>query len=144
MIRRIVSFAVHQPMFMAMLLALFVGAGIASFRSLPVEAFPDVTDVQVDAADAGAESLRAGLGARIEKKHFDATHHCWAFRLFSGRERSSDAGEPNGTAGKPIANAIEGAGLHDTGVVVVRWSVGLTERVHRYQIRSGCSAPSVL
>src|SRR2546421_3233959 len=47
MIRRIVSFAVHQPMFMAMLLALFVGAGVASFRSLPVEAFPDVTDVQV-------------------------------------------------------------------------------------------------
>src|ERR1700704_3534005 len=47
MIRRIVSFAVHQPMFMAMLLALFVGAGIAAFRSLPVEAFPDVTDVQV-------------------------------------------------------------------------------------------------
>src|SRR3954452_6779015 len=47
MIRRIISFAVHQPMFMAMLLALFVGAGIVAFRSLPVEAFPDVTDVQV-------------------------------------------------------------------------------------------------
>ena len=47
MIRRIISFAVHQPMFVAMLLALFVGAGVAAFRSLPVEAFPDVTDVQV-------------------------------------------------------------------------------------------------
>jgi cobalt-zinc-cadmium resistance protein CzcA len=47
MIRRIISFAVHQPMFVAMLLTLFVGAGIAAFRSLPVEAFPDVTDVQV-------------------------------------------------------------------------------------------------
>src|SRR4051812_999194 len=47
MIRRIISFAVHQPAFMAMLLALFVGAGIVAFRSLPVEAFPDVTDVQV-------------------------------------------------------------------------------------------------
>src|SRR3954454_10664403 len=47
MIRRIISFAVHQPAFMAMLLALFVGAGVAAFRSLPVEAFPDVTDVQV-------------------------------------------------------------------------------------------------
>src|SRR5206468_3773178 len=47
MIRRIISFAVHQPAFMAMLLALFVGAGIAAFKSLPVEAFPDVTDVQV-------------------------------------------------------------------------------------------------
>src|SRR3954454_13475377 len=47
MIRRIISFAVHQPMFMAMLMALFVGAGVAAFRALPVEAFPDVTDVQV-------------------------------------------------------------------------------------------------
>src|SRR3954465_245551 len=47
MTRRIISFAVHQPAFMAMLLALFIGAGVVAFRSLPVEAFPDVTDVQV-------------------------------------------------------------------------------------------------
>ncbi|HEV8148320.1 MAG TPA: efflux RND transporter permease subunit, partial [Bryobacteraceae bacterium] len=47
MIRKIVSFALHQPFFLILLLALFVGAGIAAFRSLPIEAFPDVTDVQV-------------------------------------------------------------------------------------------------
>src|SRR5215510_769803 len=47
MIRRIVSFAIHQPLFLSLLLLLFIGAGIASFRSLPIEAFPDVTDVQV-------------------------------------------------------------------------------------------------
>lgn len=62
----------------------------------------------------------------IEKRWFDATHHCWAFRLFhEGRTRSSDAGEPSGTAGKPILAAIEGAGLHDVGVVVVRWFGGV-------------------
>lgn len=60
--------------------------------------------------------------ARVEKKYFDATHHCWAFRLFrEGRQRSSDKGEPSGTAGKPILVAIESAELHDVGVVVVRW-----------------------
>jgi uncharacterized YigZ family protein len=63
--------------------------------------------------------------ARIEKRYFDATHHCWAFRLFDGRARSSDAGEPSGTAGKPIAMAIEGAALHDLGVIVVRWFDGI-------------------
>jgi uncharacterized YigZ family protein len=63
--------------------------------------------------------------ARIEKKYFDATHHCWAFRLFSGRERSSDAGEPSGTAGKPILGAIDSAQLHDVAVVVVRWYGGV-------------------
>jgi len=64
--------------------------------------------------------------ARIQKRHFDATHHCWAFRLFTGaRSRSSDAGEPSGTAGKPILAAIEGAALHDLGVIVVRWYGGI-------------------
>jgi uncharacterized YigZ family protein len=63
---------------------------------------------------------------RIQKRHFDATHHCWAFRLFAdSRSRSSDAGEPSGTAGKPILAAIEGAALHDIGVVVVRWYGGV-------------------
>lgn len=63
---------------------------------------------------------------RAQKKHFDATHHCWAFRLFAdARSRSSDAGEPSGTAGKPILAAIEGASLHDLGVIVVRWYGGI-------------------
>ena len=80
-------------------------------------AFPVSTD------DSFFEEL-----ARIEKRHFDATHHCWAFRLFADgnvRQRSSDAGEPSGTAGKPILSSIEGASLHDTGVVVVRWYGGV-------------------
>lgn len=64
--------------------------------------------------------------ASIEKRHFDATHHCWAFRLFTGdRARSSDAGEPPGTAGKPILGAIQAPDLFDLGVVVVRWFGGV-------------------
>ena len=64
--------------------------------------------------------------AAVEKRFFDATHHCWGFRLFrDGRSRSSDAGEPSGTAGKPILNAIESAELHDAGVIVVRWYGGI-------------------
>jgi uncharacterized YigZ family protein len=63
---------------------------------------------------------------QVEKRHFDATHHCWAFRLFANdRARSSDAGEPSGTAGKPILGAIESADLFDAGVVVVRWYGGV-------------------
>src|SRR5438477_1517406 len=61
---------------------------------------------------------------RIQKQHFDATHHCWAFRLRE-RSRSSDAGEPSGTAGKPTLSAIEGAELFEVGVVVVRWYGGV-------------------
>jgi uncharacterized YigZ family protein len=62
----------------------------------------------------------------VSKQYFDATHHCWAFRLLANeRSRSSDAGEPSGTAGKPILAAIEGAGLYDTAVIVVRWFGGI-------------------
>lgn len=73
----------------------------------------------IESEETFFDELRA-----IEKKHFDATHHCWAFRLVE-RERSSDAGEPGGTAGKPILAAIEGASLHETAVVVVRWYGGV-------------------
>jgi uncharacterized YigZ family protein len=75
----------------------------------------------IESEDAFFEEL-----TRIQKRYFDATHHCWAFRLFvDARSRSSDAGEPSGTAGRPILSAIEGAALHDVGVVVVRWYGGI-------------------
>lgn len=62
----------------------------------------------------------------VRKEYFDATHHCWAFRLFADeRARSSDAGEPSGSAGKPILSAIESADLYDAGIVVVRWFGGV-------------------
>ena len=74
---------------------------------------------------ASEEEFFAEL-ALVQKKYFDATHHCWAFRLFAeSRSRSSDAGEPSGTAGKPILAAIEGASLHDAGAIVVRWYGGI-------------------
>ncbi|HZQ73231.1 MAG TPA: CusA/CzcA family heavy metal efflux RND transporter, partial [Burkholderiales bacterium] len=47
MIRRIVAFALYQPLFIALGVALFIGAGAFAFKNLPVEAFPDVTDTQV-------------------------------------------------------------------------------------------------
>src|SRR5574343_1643315 len=47
MIKRITHFALHQPLYILLGLALFISAGIAAFRTLPIEAFPDVTDTQV-------------------------------------------------------------------------------------------------
>src|SRR5881227_1607017 len=74
---------------------------------------------------ASEETFFAELSS-IQKQHFDATHHCWAFRLFANeRARSSDAGEPSGTAGKPILGAIESADLFDVAVIVVRWFGGV-------------------
>ena len=47
MIKRIVHFALTEPLFVLLGLLLFIGGGIAAFRTLPIEAFPDVTDTQV-------------------------------------------------------------------------------------------------
>src|SRR5436309_468626 len=47
MIKRLVAFALDQPFFLILLVAVFTAGGVAAFRSLPVEAFPDVTDTQV-------------------------------------------------------------------------------------------------
>ncbi len=48
MIRRLVAFALHQPLFILLLTVLFIGAGVLAFASLPIEAFPDVSDIQVN------------------------------------------------------------------------------------------------
>jgi cobalt-zinc-cadmium resistance protein CzcA len=47
LIRRIVAFALYQPLFVVLGVALFIGGGLWAFNNLPVEAFPDVTDTQV-------------------------------------------------------------------------------------------------
>ena len=54
----------------------------------------------------------------------DATHNCWAYRI--GQEyRFNDDGEPGGTAGRPILQAIEGQGIDNVVVVVTRWFGGI-------------------
>jgi len=47
MIKHLVSFALHQPLFVFLLTGLFLLAGVVAFENLPIEAFPDVTDIQV-------------------------------------------------------------------------------------------------
>ncbi len=53
-----------------------------------------------------------------------ATHNCWAYRA-GGEYRSSDDGEPAGTAGRPILAAIDGQGYDQVAVVVTRWFGGV-------------------
>lgn len=54
----------------------------------------------------------------------DANHNCWAWRI-GQNYRFSDDGEPSGTAGKPILQAIDGQELDMVAVVVTRWFGGV-------------------
>ena len=63
---------------------------------------------------------------QVKSQHPKATHHCFAYRIGMDGEqfRSSDAGEPSGTAGKPILGQIDSRELTNTAIVVVRYFGG--------------------
>lgn len=76
---------------------------------------------------ADAESAAGALVARATAGP-DATHHCSAYRAWrAGRieEAGFDAGEPGGTAGRPILDALRHAGLVQASCVVSRWFGGV-------------------
>lgn len=67
--------------------------------------------------------------AAVRKRYYDARHHCFAF--IAGEPgtpdeilRSSDDGEPSGTAGKPMLELLSGRKLHHTLVIVTRYFGG--------------------
>lgn len=64
---------------------------------------------------------------RLRKQHWDARHHCSAFVLGPDRgvARSSDDGEPSGTAGAPMLEVLTGHGVSDVVAVVTRWFGGV-------------------
>jgi uncharacterized YigZ family protein len=70
---------------------------------------------------ASEEDARAAIAAH---GHADANHNCWAWRL-GAAYRFSDAGEPSGTAGKPILAAIDGQSVDKAVVIVTRWFGGV-------------------
>jgi len=63
---------------------------------------------------------------KIKKDHFNARHHCYAYRLgFKGEKyRVNDDGEPSGTAGRPIFGQLLSHDLTNILVVVVRYFGG--------------------
>ena len=62
----------------------------------------------------------------LKKVHPKAVHHCFAYRIGTDGNifRTSDDGEPSGTAGKPILGQIDSKNLTDILIVVVRYFGG--------------------
>ena len=63
----------------------------------------------------------------IQKKHWDARHHCYAYILGAHKDayRMNDNGEPSGTAGRPIYGQLLSKDLTNTLVIVVRYFGGI-------------------
>ena len=88
----------------------------------------------------------------VRKEHFDARHHCYAWRLGLTGEpyRQSDDGEPSSTAGRPILGQLLSRELSDVLVVVVRWFGGVKLgvpgliRAYRTATQEALSAATVI
>ncbi|MFV0476548.1 MAG: IMPACT family protein [Parahaliea sp.] len=67
--------------------------------------------------------------AQAQRDYPDARHHCWAYLLGEPADARSagmnDAGEPAGTAGKPILNVLQHGHLGDVLVIVIRYFGGI-------------------
>lgn len=65
--------------------------------------------------------------AEISNSHRTASHNCWAYIVGMQGEmfHASDAGEPSGTAGKPILQALQSNKLSNTAAVVTRYFGGV-------------------
>lgn len=87
----------------------------------------------------------------VRERYPDARHHCSAYLLHVERanpiERSSDDGEPSGTAGKPMLDMLRGSGMLDIAAVVVRYfggiKLGAGGLVHAYSNSVGQALPQV-
>ena len=65
---------------------------------------------------------------QIKKRYFDARHNCVAYRIIEDSkiiEKSSDDGEPSGTAGGPMLNILQKNNLCNVLVVVTRYFGGI-------------------
>ena len=85
------------------------------------------------------EDLRREI-KNLKEEYPDAKHFCYGTRFFQGDsliEKSSDHGEPNGTAGKPILNVLKSKEIIDAVVVVVRYFggtlLGIPGLIHAYK-----------
>src|SRR5690606_1995354 len=74
-----------------------------------------------------SEDAARGVIAAVREEHPRARHHCSAFVLGPDQrtQRSNDDGEPSGTAGAPMLDALTSAGLSDVVAVVTRYFGGV-------------------
>jgi uncharacterized YigZ family protein len=98
-----------------------------------------------------SEEVARTVVERARKEHWDARHHCSAFVLGpdGAVQRSSDDGEPSGTAGAPMLEVLRGREVSDVVAVVTRWfggtllGAGGLVRAYGDAVRAGLDAAGV-
>jgi cobalt-zinc-cadmium resistance protein CzcA len=143
MIRRLASFALDQPLFVFLLTGLFVLGGILAFQNLSIEAFPDVTDIQVTVITLypgyAAEEVEKQVTTPIEiglsglpnsVRMFSHTQFGLSFLIVTFNDKATDAG-----ARQLVLERLRGIELPDkaeTQIAPLSTPIG---ELFRYQLR---------
>lgn len=102
------------------------------FKTIEKENFAEIVEKKsrfianiynVESKEEAEEKIK-----QIKKKYYDAKHHCFAFSIIEENgitQKSSDDGEPSGTAGAPILNIIKSNNLQDVVIIVTRYFGGI-------------------
>ena len=101
-----------------------MSAPVASTLTAPATHLLDVRHSRFLAQAVPVDSPEAAQASLAPLSDPAATQNCWAWRI-GPQYRSSDDGEPAGTAGRPILAAIDGQGCDRVLVVVTRWFGGI-------------------
>ncbi len=98
--------------------------GMTHTLTAPCSYQEDIKKSRFAAYAAPVATVEEAMRFFAEHSDPEATHNCWAYRI--GQEyRFNDDGEPGGTAGRPILQAIEGQDMDRVAVLVVRWFGGV-------------------
>ena len=95
---------------------------IGSFHVTTLKVKNSVFNAQAFPVENDEDALQ--ILETTKKNFYDATHHCYAYKLIGEKIKYSDAGEPSGTAGIRILNAINHFNLQNILVIVIRYFGG--------------------
>src|SRR5882762_4056909 len=143
MIRRLASFALNQPLFVFLLAAMFVMAGVIAFKTLSIEAFPDVSDIQVTVITLypgyAAEEVEKQVTTPIEiglsglpnaVRMFSHTQFGLSFLIVTFNDKATDA-----AARQTILERLRGVDLPDKAKVQLAPPSTPIGELFRYQLR---------
>src|SRR4249920_853773 len=143
MIKRLVSFALHQPLFVFLLTGLFLLAGVVAFENLPIEAFPDVTDIQVTVITLypgyAAEEVEKQVTTPLEiglaglpnaVRMFSHTQFGLSFLIVTFNDKATDYG-----ARQLVLERLRGVQLPDKADVQIAPLSTPIGELYRFQLR---------
>src|SRR3989442_3611533 len=143
MITRIVHFAVHQPLFVFLLTGLFLLGGWIAFQNLPIEAFPDVSDIQVTIITLypgyAAEEVEKQVTTPLEiglsglpnaVRMFSHTQFGLSFLIVTFNDKATDAG-----ARQLVLERLRGVELPQRADVQLAPLTTPIGELFRYQLR---------